>query len=50
MIDIDVGAADARTMSMQIRALKAMTPVERVRALVVAANKLLELRKHVRRV
>ncbi|MEQ9501663.1 MAG: hypothetical protein RIT81_32630 [Deltaproteobacteria bacterium] len=34
----------------QIRALKAMTPTERVRALVVAANNLIRLRKNVRRV
>lgn len=34
----------------QIRALKAMTPTERVRALVVAANNLLAFRKNARRV
>ena len=34
----------------QIRALKAMTPLERVRALVAAANNLLEAKRRARRV
>lgn len=34
----------------QIRALKAMTPDERVRALVEAANNLIRFKKNVRRV
>ncbi|MCK6545621.1 hypothetical protein L6R52_07105 [Myxococcota bacterium] len=34
----------------QIRALKAMSPIERLRALVIAANNLLELRRRARRV
>lgn len=33
----------------QIRALKALTPTERVRALVTAANNLLKLKKNARR-
>ncbi len=33
----------------QIRALKAMTPTERLRALVVAANNLLRLKENARR-
>lgn len=34
----------------QIRALKALTPTERARALATAANNLLRLKKNVRRV